>query len=101
LLVTWAAAKASVGFGSRGRQSGAYLLMGLNALAMVAVMVALVAFVAIKGASKALQGIEAGLGGGPEIFGVALPINWPFVMHVSLWLEVESLGELPTIMGPV
>jgi phosphate transport system permease protein len=101
LLITWAGAKASVGFGSRGRQSGAYLLMGLNALAMVAVMVALVAFVAIKGASKALQGIEAGLGVGPEIFGVALPINWPFVMNVSQGIYVDIPGVLPAIMGTV
>ncbi len=101
LLVTWAGAKASVGFGSRGRQSGAYLLMGLNALAMVAVMVALVAFVAIKGASKVLQGIEAGLGVGPELFGIALPIDWPFVMNVSQGIYVDVPGVLPAIMGTV
>jgi phosphate transport system permease protein len=101
LLVTWAAAAASAGFGSRGRQSGAYLLMGLNALAMVTIMAALVAFVALKGASKAFAGIEIGLGVGPEIVGLALPIDWPFVMNVSQGIYVDVPGVLPAIMGTV
>src|SRR5699024_10708776 len=101
LLVTWAAATASAGFGSRGRQSGAYLLMGLNALAMVTIMAALVAFVALKGAAKAFAGIEIGLGVGPEIVGLALPIDWPFVMNVSQGIYVDVPGVLPAIMGTV
>jgi phosphate transport system permease protein len=101
LLITWAAATASAGFGSRGRQSGAYLLMGLNALAMVAIMAALVAFIALKGASKVFAGIELGLGVGPEIVGLALPIDWPFVMNVSQGIYVDIPGVLPAIMGTV
>ena len=101
LTVTWAAAKASSGFGSRGRQNGAYLLMGLNALSMVTIMAALVTFVVMKGASKVLQGIESGLGVGPAIFGVSLPIDWPFVMNVSQGIYVDVPGVLPAIMGTV
>ena len=102
LSFTWAAAKASAGFGSRGRQNGAYLLMGLNALAMVTIMAALVAFVVMKGISKLFHGIETGLGVGPEVvFGLQLPVDWPFVMNVSQGIYIDIPGVLPAIMGTV
>jgi phosphate transport system permease protein len=60
LLSSWAAAKCRAGFGAPGRQYGAYLVINLNALLMVTVMVAIVAFVAMKGATYAFHGFTIG-----------------------------------------
>jgi phosphate transport system permease protein len=56
----WAAAKSRAGFGARGRQFGAFLLINLNALLMVAVMVSIVAFVASRGMTYAFHGFQIG-----------------------------------------
>jgi len=60
LLTAWAAAKCRAGFGARGREYGAFLVINLNALLMVAVMVTIVVFVAIKGVAYALHGFTVG-----------------------------------------
>jgi len=56
----WAAAKARAGFGARGRQYGAFLLINLNALLMVAAMVSIVFFVASQGVTYAFHGFRVG-----------------------------------------
>jgi hypothetical protein len=100
LLVAWASAKAYSGFGSRGRQNGAYFLIGVNAFAMLAVPLLLLAFVVRRGWPRATAGIEIGPGVGPTVvFGLRLPFDWPFVMNVSQGIYVDVPGVLPAIAG--
>ncbi len=56
----WAAAKSRAGFGARGRQYGAFLLINLNALLMVVAMVSIVFFVASQGVTYAFHGFRIG-----------------------------------------
>jgi phosphate transport system permease protein len=127
LVAGWAAAKAYGGFGARGRHVGAHLLIYLNAGAIIAVLIGLVAFVTIKGFPAAVEGIEIGLGVGPKttialfgggntiaLFGfsytldllpklsytIVWPIDWPFLMNgAALLTEID--GVLPAIVGTV
>jgi phosphate transport system permease protein len=111
LLAAWTAAKAYGGFGSRGRQLGAYLLIGANAVWMVGLLVGLVAFVTMKGLAPMTEGIRYGLFVQPWtwfyvpplgeyviISGPVLWFYWPFVMEgVALTNGVN--GVLPAIVG--
>ncbi|MFB6167336.1 MAG: phosphate ABC transporter permease PstA [Haloferacaceae archaeon] len=104
LVVGWSAAKAYGGFGARGRHLGAYLLVYLNATAIVGVLFGLVAFVVSKGLPGIGTGFAVGAGVGPEVtvlgVTVSLPVTWPFVMNgVALMVEVD--GVLPAIVGTV
>ncbi|HKL29557.1 MAG TPA: phosphate ABC transporter permease PstA [Natrialbaceae archaeon] len=108
LVAGWAAAKAYGGFGARGRHVGAHLLIYLNAGAIIAVLIGLVAFVTVKGFPAAVEGIEIGLGVGPKttiaLFGfsytIVWPIDWPFLMNgAALLTEID--GVLPAIVGTV
>ena len=98
----WASAKAYGGFGARGRHMGAYVLVYLNALSIVAFLFILVAYVVVQGVPGLLTGFEIGLGTGPEttIFGVsvALPVSIPFVMNGVALLN-DFQGVLPAIVG--
>ncbi|MFB6165649.1 MAG: phosphate ABC transporter permease PstA [Haloarculaceae archaeon] len=89
LLAAWSAAKAYEGFGARGRQLGAYLLIGSNAFFMLSLLALLVAFVVQNGAGRALQGASLGPG---------LSIHVPFLMQGS-GLGIENPGVLPAIVG--
>jgi len=100
----WASAKAYGGFGARGRHMGAYVLVYLNALSIVAFLFILVAFVVVQGIPGLLNGVELGLGTGPQttILGVSvtLPVSVPFVMNgVALFNDFQ--GVLPAIVGTV
>jgi len=106
LVVGWAAAKAYGGFGARGRHLGAYLLVYLNAVAIISILVALVAFVVFKGIGPVAEGVEVGLGVGPattvSLFGfsydVVWPVYWPFLMNgASLFTDIT--GVFPAIVG--
>ncbi|ELZ81036.1 phosphate ABC transporter permease [Haloferax elongans ATCC BAA-1513] len=104
LLVSWGAAKSYGGFGARGRHVGAYLLVYLNALSIIAVLFLLVAFTVFKGLPGLFNSISFGLGVGPEttLFGFtfAWPLSWPFVMNgVALLNDVN--GVLPAIAGTI
>ena len=108
LVAGWAAAKAYGGFGARGRHVGAHLLIYLNAGAIIAVLIGLVAFVTIKGFPAAVEGVEFGLGVGPKttiaLFGfsytIVWPVDWPFLMNgAALLTEID--GVLPAIVGTV
>ncbi|MFC6989562.1 phosphate ABC transporter permease PstA [Haloplanus sp. GCM10025708] len=108
LLSGWASAKAYGGFGASGRHAGAYLLVYLNALAIVGVLFALVAFTVVEGLPGLLREFTVGLGAGPEstiaLFGSELtftwPFDWPFVMNgVGLLNDVN--GVLPAIVGTI
>ncbi|RDZ61948.1 phosphate ABC transporter permease PtsA [Haloferax sp. Atlit-12N] len=104
LLVGWAAAKAYGGFGARGRHIGAYVLVYLNALSIIAVLFLLVAFTVLKGLPGLFNGFAFGAGAGPEVTLVgltfSLPLSWPFVMNgVALLNDVN--GVLPAIAGTI
>jgi phosphate transport system permease protein len=100
----WASAKAYGGFGARGRHMGAYVLVYVNALSIVAFLFILVAFVVVQGIPGLLNGTEFGFGTGPttSVFGVsvALPVSVPFLMNgVALFNDFQ--GVLPAIVGTV
>ncbi len=113
LLAAWTGARAYGGFGTEGRQLGAYLLIGANAAWMVALLVAVVAFVFLKGIEPATEGIRFGLYVEPWVwFHVPLldrflvveaPLvwfHWPFVMRgVALTNTIN--GVFPAIVGTV
>jgi phosphate transport system permease protein len=104
LFAGWAAAKAYGGFGARGRRMGAYTLIYLNALSIVAFLFILVAFVVIRGVPGLLTGVQVGAGVGPEttLFGLTLtwPIYVPFVMNGVALLN-DFQGVLPAIVGTI
>jgi len=60
IVAGWGAAKARAGYGARGRQYGAFLVVHLNAGLMVAIMLAIVAFVLAKGLAYAAHGVTVG-----------------------------------------
>ena len=60
VVAGWGTAKARSGYGARGREFAAYLVVYLNAVSMVAIMAAIVAFVAMKGLSYAVHGVSVG-----------------------------------------
>ncbi|QZP37266.1 phosphate ABC transporter permease PstA [Halobaculum magnesiiphilum] len=108
LIAGWAAAKAYGGFGARGRHTGAYVLVYLNALSIVGVLFLLVAFTVYKGFSGAVNGFAVGPGVGPEstvvLFGTAISWEWPFYLPFvmnGVGLTNEFNGVLPAIVGTV
>lgn len=92
VICAWAAAKTHEGFGSRGRQTGAYLLMGLSIVALLAVLLLLIAFVVTRGLPVVMQGFDIGPG---------LSIEWPFVLNVSSGIYIDIPGVLPAILGTI
>lgn len=113
LLVSWAAARTSRGFGTRGRQAGAYMLVSANAAAMVALLAALVLFVLARGWGPMTRGIKLGLFTDPVFWFYLSPIQefvileipgvwfyWPFVMEGQA-LTNEINGVAPAIIGTV
>ncbi|WP_136601006.1 phosphate ABC transporter permease PstA [Salinigranum halophilum] len=104
LFAGWAAAKAYGGFGARGRRMGAYTLIYLNAISIVAFLFILVAFVVVQGVPGLLTGAEFGAGVGPEttLFGFTftLPLSLPFVMNGVALLN-DFQGVLPAIVGTI
>jgi phosphate transport system permease protein len=102
LFAGWAAAKAYGGFGARGRHLGAYVLVYLNAISIVAFLFLLLAFTVFKGIPGLLTGVQVGSGVGPEstILGVTftLPVSVPFVMNGVALLN-DFQGVLPAIVG--
>ncbi|MFB6143418.1 MAG: phosphate ABC transporter permease PstA [Halorientalis sp.] len=116
LLAVWTSARAYGGFGARGRQTGAYTLVGANAVAMLALLVLLVAFVAVRGFGPMTRGIRWGLFldfypyfhfyvppieqyvvvSGPKLW-----FYWPFVMEPYHPLGEAISGILPAIVGTV
>lgn len=89
LIAAWAGAKAYEGYGSRGRQTGAYLLIGINAVGILTVLVGLLLFIASKGAGPAFEG-----------FSLA-PFEWPFVTNGYSFRPETINGVYPAIVGTV
>ena len=78
IVASWGAAKARAGYGARGRQFGAYLVVYLNAAMMVGIMVSIVAFVASKGLTYAFHGFQIGAV-------AALVVLSPAIVLVANW----------------
>ena len=114
LLGAWTAARAAGGFGARGRQNGAHVLIGANAVGMLSLLVALVAFIVVQGVGPATEGIKFGLFWRPQ-FWVHLPVvdewlvvhgpelwfHWPFVMNGYSQLSGAINGVMPAVVGTV
>jgi len=116
LVGVWTSARAYGGFGARGRQKGAYALIGANAVAMITLLVLLVAFVVAKGLAPMTDGIRWGLflDFYPYFHFYVPPIDeyvvvngpkawfyWPFVMEPHHPLGEAQSGILPAIVGTV
>ncbi|NHN48152.1 phosphate ABC transporter permease PstA [Halostella sp. JP-L12] len=100
LLGLWSGAKAKEGFGTEGRQSGAFVLIGTGVFSVLAVLGLLVGFIVVRGFDAMLTG--ASLAGGRLAlpFGASLP--WPelpFVTNPTGGLYVAVPGVLPAILG--
>ncbi|WP_128905837.1 phosphate ABC transporter permease PstA [Halorubrum amylolyticum] len=91
LVTGWSAAKAYGGFGARGRNVGAYVLIYLVVGSILAVLVGLVAFVAMKG----LPGLLNGFGVGGAGF-----VSWPFLTN-GAGLLADTAGVFPALVGTV
>jgi phosphate transport system permease protein len=87
LLTAWAGAKAYGGYGSEGRQAGAYLLVALNALGMLAVLLAVILFIVTKGVGPAFEGFSL------------YPFDWPFVLNGYSFRPDVVNGVFPAIVG--
>ncbi|MFB6201265.1 MAG: phosphate ABC transporter permease PstA [Halorhabdus sp.] len=114
LLGAWTAARVAGGFGARGRQNGAYALIGTNAVGMLSLLLALVGFIVSKGIGPATQGIRYGIYWQPQLWfevpildeyviihGPELWFHWPFVMNGYTQLSEAINGVLPAIVGTV
>ena len=113
LLLAWVAAQASAGFGTQGKARGASLLVSVNAAGMVALLVVLVSFIAIRGWGPMTEGIRYGLFWGPItwfqvpiwdqwviIDGPTVWFHWPFVME-GFAITNSINGVAPAIVGTV
>jgi len=111
LVGSWSAAKARAGFGTQGREGGAFYLIRLSVFGMLGVLALLVGFIVWNGLETALTRARFGLGGHLDLpgalFGVQLP-DWtvpfvdlkvPFVTNVSQSLYIEVPGLAPAILG--
>ncbi|MFC7098047.1 phosphate ABC transporter permease PstA [Halobaculum marinum] len=108
LVAGWASAKAYGGFGARGRHTGAYTLVYLNAGSIVGVLFILVAFTVFKGTSGVVNGFALGPGVGPEstivLFGQSISWEWPFYLPFvmnGVGLTNDFNGVLPAIVGTI
>jgi phosphate transport system permease protein len=113
LLGAWTGARAYRGFGARGRQASAYMLVGANAAAMVVLLAVIVTFVAVNGWATMTEGLRYGLFWGPVwwtwvpglnqyviVEGPILWFHWPFAMNgYALFNDIN--GVAPAIIGTV
>ncbi|EMA61038.1 phosphate ABC transporter permease PstA [Halorubrum distributum] len=91
LVTGWSAAKAYGGFGARGRNVGAYVLIYLVVGSILAVLVGLVAFVAAKGLPGLFNGFSLGGSG---------LVSWPFLTS-GAGLTAEVAGVFPALLGTI
>jgi phosphate transport system permease protein len=79
LLSGWTAGKAYSGFGTRGRQTGAYLLVSLVVYAVLGILVLLVAFIAARGLAPVLENLRIGAAAGLLVAGAGVVLVGPRV----------------------
>ena len=111
LVGSWSAAKARAGFGTQGREGGAFYLIRLSVFGMLGVLALLIGFILKNGLETALARARIGLGGHldlpGQLFGVQLPgwtvpfvdLKLPFVTNVSQSLYIDVPGLAPAIFG--
>jgi len=101
LLTVWSAGKARSGFGTAGRQTGAFALIGLNAFGMLSILTLVIAYVVSKGLPMLLEG--ASLAGGTLSLGpLSLPwVQLPFVTNATGSIFVDVPGVMPAVMGTI
>ncbi|MFC6836965.1 phosphate ABC transporter permease PstA [Halomarina ordinaria] len=88
LLCSWSAAKSAEGFGTRGRQNGAYLLIGSSAFGMLAVLAGLILFIVSRGLGPVLEGAR-----------LTPTVEWPFVTNGFSLSPTAVTGVYPAIVG--
>jgi len=81
LVGGWTAGKAYNGFGTRGRQTGAYLLISLVVFVVLAVLALLVAFIAQRGTAAVLENLTVGAGSGLLVSLVPLAVLGSRLSH--------------------
>lgn len=104
LLAVWSAGKARGGFGTSGRQSGAFALIAMNAFGMLSVLVLVVAYVVIKGYPMLFAGFDGILAGTLSIPWVGISLPWPdfpFIGNPTGSIFVDIPGVMPAIMGTI
>jgi len=74
LIAGWAAAVAAAGFGTRGRQHGAFLLISLVVLLVLSVLAFLLAFVFERGVAVVVENLVLSAGSLVVIVGTALAL---------------------------
>ncbi|WP_336036506.1 phosphate ABC transporter permease PstA [Halobacterium yunchengense] len=74
LLTGWAAASAHEGFGMRGREHGAFLLISLVVVLVLSVLAFLVAFVFERGVAVVLENLTVGTGSALALLAAALAV---------------------------
>jgi phosphate transport system permease protein len=128
LVGSWSAAKARAGFGTRGREAGAFYLIRLSVFGMLGVLALLVGFIVVNGTQTLLTNAQFGLDGhigvpslgvdrisvpwlgvevpiGPEIAFLNADRVWfvdvqvPFLTNVSQSLFIDVPGLMPAILG--
>ncbi|WP_232688623.1 phosphate ABC transporter permease PstA [Halobacterium zhouii] len=104
LVGSWSAAKARAGFGTRGRERGAFYLVRLSVLGMLGVLALLVGFIVVNGFDTLTTNAHVGLGGHVDLpwIGYAVPfldVKVPFVTNVSQSLFIDVPGLAPSILG--
>lgn len=113
LGLAWVGAQAGAGFGPQGKARGATMLVSANAVGMVALLLGLVGFIAVRGLSPLLRGIEFGLFWQPITWfrlpfsdqflvldGPVIWFHWPFVMEGFSMTNAVN-GVAPAIVGTV
>jgi phosphate transport system permease protein len=113
LLLAWVGAQTAAGFGTQGKARGASLLVSANAAGMIALLVVLVSFIAVRGWGPMTEGIQYGLfwepltwfqpPGWDEYVVISTPLiwfHWPFVME-GFAITNSINGVAPAIVGTV
>ena len=107
VVSAWSVAKAQEGFGARGRQRGAYYLIGTSVAGMLGTLGLIIWFIWDNGHDVFLTGAEiGGLSGEFTIPFLGFTIPWlhvklPFVTNVPGGLFVEIPGVWPAVLGTI
>jgi len=111
LVGAWASARAYDGFGSRGRQTGAFVLIGLCASLMLAILAILITFIVQQGFDPATRGFEVGIGPATipilsdlypfadEVYVPFIDVDWPFVENGYSFRPDVITGVFPAVVG--